>query len=212
LLLPRRLGDSPAHAFLDVTYGLSCRQLVRQFWSERISNLWQSITAGFLSLPVHPVIDPSARCRTRPLSRSAKLDHSDVVVGGFVGKVDEQRPLIPGQASANDVLNALVVHGAVSSGHLACEDPQCAREMAHLGGMLLNQPADQRLRSPARISHQPCAQGSLQNLGSMGTPRERHCLYRLGAFVAARGRRPSIGLFGSGIAPRPERDDLTSSA
>jgi hypothetical protein len=174
--------------------------------------LWQSITAAFRSLPVHPVIDPSARCRTRPLSRSAKLDHSGAVVGGFVGKVDEQRPLIPGQASANDVLNAFIVHGAVSFDHLACEDPQCAWEMAHLGGKLLDQPADQRLRSPARISHQPCAQGSLQNLGSMGTPRERHCLYRLGAFIAARGRRPLIRLFGSGIAPRPEHDDLTSSA
>jgi len=156
-----------------------------------------------LSLPVHPVIDPSARCRTGPLSRSAKLDHIGAVVGGFVGKVDEQRPLIPGQASANDVLNALVVHGAVSFDHLACEHPQCAWEMAHLGGKLLDQPADQRLRSPARISHQPCAQGSLQNLGSMETPRERHCLYRLGAFIAARGRRPLIRLFGSGIAPGP---------
>jgi hypothetical protein len=46
----------------------------------------------------------------------------------------------------------------------------------------------------------------------MAAPRERHCLYRLGAFVAARGRRPSIRLFGSGIAPRPERDDLTPGA
>jgi hypothetical protein len=36
------------------------------------------------------------------------------------------------------------------------------------GWQVLDQPADQRLRSPARISRQPCAQGCLQNLGSMG--------------------------------------------
>jgi hypothetical protein len=49
----------------------------------------------------------------------------------------EQRPLIPGQASANDVLNTLAVHGAVTLDHLAWGihgDPQRAREMAHLGG------------------------------------------------------------------------------
>src|SRR5262245_58667417 len=34
--------------------------------------------------------------------------------------------------------------------------------------------------------------------------RERHGLFRCGAFSAARTRRPSIQLLGSGIAPRPE--------
>jgi hypothetical protein len=40
-----------------------------QFWSERISNLWQSITAAFLSLPVHPVIDPAVARRRHFRSR-----------------------------------------------------------------------------------------------------------------------------------------------
>jgi hypothetical protein len=34
--------------------------------------------------------------------------------------------------------------------------------------------------------------------------RQRHGLFRAGAFQAARIRRPSIEYFGSGIAPRPE--------
>jgi hypothetical protein len=74
-------------------------------------SLWRIITAVFLSLPFNPVIDFSPRCPIRLFSRSAEFDHSGIS-SGLVGKVDEQSPLISAQACANNVLNALVVHGA----------------------------------------------------------------------------------------------------
>jgi len=89
------------------------------------SGLWVVVGAVLLLLlllllllPLNPVIDPSSRCRTRLISRSAELDYSRLVVGG---KVDQHSPLIAAQACANDVLNAFVNHGTKTLSRVGLE-------------------------------------------------------------------------------------------
>jgi hypothetical protein len=68
-----------------------------------------------LSLPLDPVVDPSAGRCTRLIPRAAELDDGRVGCT-FFGKVDKQSPPIAPPACANDVLNPFVVHRAEMPG------------------------------------------------------------------------------------------------